>query len=634
MKRIKTYLGFVALILIVFTACKPEEENDYQIVENFEIELSNSDYGTIAKEYLQNHTTVEDSAIADFIKNKKYFNDEIKAAEFVPYLLAKSYPHCDVTSSINVTYNVNHDLPEEFLKYTTAEEYELTDADYNTVSWDVGAAKYFFPNHPASRYLSGILSNSLDDPEDGTIYLVEYKEANSNPIVDTTQTDDEVIYMESFTNENDGLGTCIDVSIEGDQTWQWAQYGDGCAKMSGYAGSAVPNKDMLITQAVSLENVNDVKFSFEHAINYLGDGQITDLKVMITDDYDEAAPADSPWDELEIPNWPAGDSWSFFPSGDVDLTAYAGKTVRIAFYYQSNTENACTWEVNEIKIVTTGEASVTGDEPANIKTFYTFKDGNWEEMEDVYYLRDADYEAMGKPGRYHNFSSSALPEDYLPQFMNATYPLAGEGVSKTLVYKFYAGHTSLMATTYTKENGQWVSAYDYIEKNKGLFIVGEKQGEWVFDPTLRFMMTSDDYQIIVDYVKANINEDYLDSYQTGEFYTGANSHYGNFDLRINKRVENDVDNSFEGLSQEDASKLILNRLVEGLQILLQEKYPDSQPQVSGLDMHYIVGFKSYNNDFSKSVWQADLQCIEAGTPPKFELVNNTLTKDGETVVVE
>ena len=63
---------------------------------------------------------------------------------------------------------------------------------------------------------------------------------------------------------------------------------------------------------------------------------------------------------------------------------------------------------------------------------------------------------MGDAGKYDNFSSSVLPEDYLPAFLAIKYPYAQEDDAITIVYEYYANYTnSLLADVYTYTDGVW-----------------------------------------------------------------------------------------------------------------------------------------------------------------------------------
>lgn len=126
-------------------------------------------------------------------------------------------------------------------------------------------------------------------------------------------------------------------------------------------------------------------------------------------------------------------------------------------------------------------------------------------------------------------------------------------------------------------------------------------------------MVSADYQIIVDEV-ATMYPELIDTYGTGEFYTGATSYYSNFDLRISKR-QGQAD--FEGLSDEEAMALIDERVGEGIIMLLKEKFPNSVSEVNGNDVFYIVNYAYFGNDYSNGTASKKFQCISAGPNPEF-----------------
>lgn len=62
----------------------------------------------------------------------------------------------------------------------------------------------------------------------------------------------------------------------------------------------------------------------------------------------------------EITAWPTAGTWDFVNAGSYDLSAYAGKTIRVGFKYESDTTGADTWEINDAKFTVKdlGESSV------------------------------------------------------------------------------------------------------------------------------------------------------------------------------------------------------------------------------------------------------------------------------------
>ena len=635
MKKITSIFSYLLLAtVILFTACNPNEEIydeldevDTGLEKHIEVTLSSNDYQNIANMAYEDATTPQDSSIAAFIDANRYFSHDSLAAEYVPYYLESTYGSYGLNSSAEVTFAFNPDLPAEVEQYTMADEYELEEDDYNLAGPVVGEAQYFFPNKPAKQLLPDVLAATITDAAENDILLVSYEQSDAN--FDTTESQGGIIYEEDFFPEEDGFGSFTAFNISGEQTWYWQSYGEGCATMNGYDGSDKENQNLLVSDAISLEDVEEAKLNFSQAVNYMDEGYWDQLQVVITDDYNPDSPIDSEWEALTVPNWPPGNNWDFYPSGDIDLTDYLGSTVHIAFFYTSTTENACTWEVGDAKVLTAEEPDTQ-----TIETFYHFDGAEWATIDDAYYLNAHDYDEMGSPGEFDNFSEDDLPKDYLLNFVEAKYPLAQNEVSKTIVYKFYNGSNTIkLATTFSVENGQWTSSFNYIDQTTQRFLVAENRGNWIFDPTVRFTMSSSDYQIIVDAVRDEYGSQYLHSAGNSEYYTGASAFYNNFDIRISPRAEDYDPETFADLSEEEANDLIIQRLVLGMQLLLENKYPEAVPQVSGVDVHYIVTFESFNNDFSSSTWVADMVCVSAGNPPEFELVDNTFMRDGEPVVV-
>ncbi len=152
-------------------------------------------------------------------------------------------------------------------------------------------------------------------------------------------------FTEDFTTT---LGQFTGKSVTGDQVWEWASFGGGCAKMSGYANSVNNvNEDWLISPQISLSGLTGVKMSFQEAINYIT--SINDLKVLISTNYDGTGdPNAATWTEVTGFTRSPGNSWTFVESGEVNLTAYEGQNIRIGFKYISSATAGATWEIGKV----------------------------------------------------------------------------------------------------------------------------------------------------------------------------------------------------------------------------------------------------------------------------------------------
>ena len=64
------------------------------------------------------------------------------------------------------------------------------------------------------------------------------------------------------------------------------------------------------------------------------------------------------WQSVTRPASGVGSSWTFSPSGDIDLTAMAGKKMQFGYRYTSTSAVAGTWEID--KIIVKGEKKDSG----------------------------------------------------------------------------------------------------------------------------------------------------------------------------------------------------------------------------------------------------------------------------------
>ncbi len=242
---------------------------------------------------------------------------------------------------------------------------------------------------------------------------------------------------------------------------------------------------------------------------------------------------------------------------------------------------------------------------------YTFVDGSWTHEENFYILTDADYESMGAPGAYHNFSDSEKPEHYLPTFLHNNFPYAYEKDVFYVFYKYYSGGTQTLVDAYMFDGSTWSNTSDKIST----FI--HNGTEWVFDPTVHYAMnTAEDYQIIVDYVTNNpdIPDGYLDPTfaSTTEYYYGANSYYKNFYLKLYKRRQYDPLGLLEGLSDDEATEALLLRINEAVGIFLEAKFPNAEPVLNGVQVNYAITYNTYGENSVRNKYTVTYKCIGIG----------------------
>lgn len=89
-------------------------------------------------------------------------------------------------------------------------------------------------------------------------------------------------------------------------------------KASAFISGAKASESWLISPEVDLSTATTATLSFMHIINHAGDMK-TQQTLWVTETSTEN------WQQVAIPNYPAGNNWDKVSSGNIDLSAYAGK---------------------------------------------------------------------------------------------------------------------------------------------------------------------------------------------------------------------------------------------------------------------------------------------------------------------
>ena len=80
-----------------------------------------------------------------------------------------------------------------------------------------------------------------------------------------------------------------------------------------------------------------------------GNNRVDFMDLKISSDYKDNV-ATATWETLNVPVWPEGKNWNFVESGNIDLSAYKGKKIRIAFVYKSTSDCGPTFEVKNLTL--------------------------------------------------------------------------------------------------------------------------------------------------------------------------------------------------------------------------------------------------------------------------------------------
>ena len=170
----------------------------------------------------------------------------------------------------------------------------------------------------------------------------------------------DAIYSESFAS-GQGDWTIENKNLPEGLSAVWAyneQY--KCMLASGYSNNEnFDSESWLISPVIDLAGQASAYLEFDQAVNFFSDIATAKQQAVV-----KIREENGSWTDLNIPQYPTALSWTFLNSGSIDIKAYAGKKIQIAFAYTSTSAKAGSWEVNNVKIVK--EAAVVESFPADV----------------------------------------------------------------------------------------------------------------------------------------------------------------------------------------------------------------------------------------------------------------------------
>ena len=247
-------------------------------------------------------------------------------------------------------------------------------------------------------------------------------------------------YEYDLKTDGMGLYTIENVNKPDALTEIWVYDSRYGMKATAYDGSTnYASESWLISPEITVAQSQTNYVSFTHAGQYFGT-IANEATLWIR----EASAQD--WEQLTIPNYP--NSWTFINSGDIDISKYSGKTVKLGFKYLSTASRAGTWEVGTITVSTAKQGeepgpdsssdpgSASGDgslqNPFNIAAAVNAVSG-------LTWTSSTDYE---KVGPYYVKGVVSSVGEFNSQFGNVTFDLTDAGgTNKLTVYRaLYLGN--------------------------------------------------------------------------------------------------------------------------------------------------------------------------------------------------
>jgi len=544
MKKI-IYLLMV-LGLVFTTACNPMDEIYDELGSEEAVISGDAVY------------TLTDDDYAD-LKIPNGFTSADEAKSLLPNFLASLYPVWGKDSSVLVEYKMADGASnlEEINAYANAGKYSLTMDDYIASGSDVMG---FYPDAKPSDFLDDILADNLEGQE-GDIVLVKYAQYTEDPIITTTTNfslADDFDYgavagdLTTITTEWTGhSGASPYVGYDPTTSLSMADYPSsdiGGSVTIGNPGGEDINRGFTpitsgIAYASTLVNFSAVATG-DYFLHFMDDGTNFRGRVGVKSDGNGkmlfGIGASSSSLTYGTTAFDFGTTYLVVASYNIDNgtsnlyvlttapatepgtpeatnTGSSGTTIeRVAI--RQDFSDGPTGTLDGIRVATTWNDIMVDDivtdvqgEKEYTELYYMYNGTYWNPSIGVYYLSTEDYDSMGtasgQPGRYNNFDNSILPNNYIPAFLTLKYPFAQESDLLIVMYKYYAGgSTSVKGNAYSVLDGMWQGSSPSLQ-------FGHDGTKWVPDNTIKYVLTSADYELV------------------------GNGYYNNFDVRAGKAEE-------------------------------------------------------------------------------------------------
>lgn len=243
------------------------------------------------------------------------------------------------------------------------------------------------------------------------------------PPVDPVQPSDD----DFFAALNDAMGAWSfeDVNLPEGATYIWKQDNNyGMVASANFSGANHVAESYLVSPLLQV-NSNSV-LTFEHANKYNDGNYDQSETVWVREENGQ-------WStQLTVPNYSDGSSWDFVASGDISLSAFAGKKIQIGWRYTSTEAAASKWEVKNVKVTNAKTAQATPEimDPSNTEeTAYTvaeviaiISNGNYDLSKDVY--------VKGKIVKVDSFNEN---------YGSITYWISEDGSESATQFEVYGG---------------------------------------------------------------------------------------------------------------------------------------------------------------------------------------------------
>ena len=170
-----------------------------------------------------------------------------------------------------------------------------------------------------------------------------------------------VYYKQAIADEGQGKLVIQDVNLSEGITYVWTYSSTYGMKGTSYKSGAHVAESWVVTPAIRLKNSKKPALQFDQAINYGPDtfeARAEQMSVRVSTDYagdvTTATWTVLPWnvfnEETSI-GFPETNSWTFYNTGDMDLSEWNNQTIYIGFCYNAVEGATCaTWEFKNLLV--------------------------------------------------------------------------------------------------------------------------------------------------------------------------------------------------------------------------------------------------------------------------------------------
>lgn len=217
-----------------------------------------------------------------------------------------------------------------------------------------------------------------------------------------------VVLDESFAT-GQGAFTIEDKKLPEGGTFVWKHNtykDDNYMKASAFIERAKESESWLVSPAIDLSKATTATLTFDHTHKFAGTPS-EELTLWVTETSAEN------WQQLTIDKYGTNNDYTFV-TPSIDLSVYAGKTIKFAFKYISTNSAAGTWEIKNVKVVANGEGGGTVDpepepEPGNADLFISeyLEGGSFNKYIEIYNPTNQDIDLSSYKLAMHSYSGSA-----------------------------------------------------------------------------------------------------------------------------------------------------------------------------------------------------------------------------------